>query len=240
MTDLAPFSYGRGEARRATFRLRRASNGAALNVNLATSIYVTSVRVCDGATLPPLYAVRESGVDNWLAGLVTVVFSALNVSAIPGAYSFRVRVQDPTEEPAFLGGRVVVEDEPRLEPYLLPGIGSFAGVARPAVASAAVLVGMPVIATPSAVDGRYTIAPASAAPVPGAVLGVALSNASAGYGAAWAQTATVTRSDWTAVAPTEQLLPNTAYQIDGAGRISTTGSGPLAGTSDASGRALVR
>ncbi len=241
MSGVAKFAYALGEARRAWFRLRSLRTGGPLNVNDATAVYLAPTRVLDGAELPPIYAVRESGLDDWLGGLVTMVLGPHNITAVPGTYTFALRVTFADEEPVFTDIRADVSVGVRLEPYLIPGIGSFTGGAEVAIAGGNIVFGEPVVGT--VVEGRTTIVPATAelAAVDGAILGVALSPATAGYGATWsAETLSVKMADWTTVAPTQQLLANTIYYLDTAGRISPTGTGPVVGTSDATGRSLVR
>lgn len=236
--NVAKFQYALGEAKRAFFRLRRTSDGSYFNANTAQSIYVSLVRLDDGHVLPPIYAVRESGFDDWLGGLVSIMFSASNVAAFPGVYEGRMHVLGTNDEPVFTGVRVDVPAMQRLEQYMIPGIGGFTGTAQTARATASVRVGMPVVAT--IIDGAATIKPAADPIASTDVLGIALGDAAAGYSVAWAPNVSVRREDWTPIAPTQQLLPNTAYLLDTAGTISPTGAGPTVGTSDGTGRVLVR
>lgn len=223
---LSTIELALGEARRVRFRLRRISDGSMMQLNDALSIRLEA-RFYKEAPLPNYACDQHSGYDDWLAGLVTVVFSPLNCTARVGTYEYNIAVRRADEEPVYPGGRLEVVDRQKVDAYPLPGYGRFmSSDIRAAVTKETVIPGMPIAVNNN--DARMATTTVS---------GVSISYAKAGYVVSYVKTGWIELDNWDDIASTVQLNPLTAYSLFAPGMIADT-AGIVVGTSDETGKRL--
>lgn len=202
-----------GETRRIRFRLRKVSTGAFLNVNMATSIALEA-NLKNEVPVTPLIADRDSGDDDWVAGLVTFLPEPSGVTARVGTYDYRVIVYgyEDDENPVFDGGIIEVEHRTSVLAFSGPYGAWYTDHIEDDPAYTNIAAGMPV----RLVDGVLR-------PADTVVDGVALVDASGSYIGLWGTRGWVERASWLALAGTDYLVPDTDYYLAPGGTLALSG-----------------
>lgn len=220
-SGLSEIRLALGELRRIRFRLRRRTTGAFLNVNMAEQVTLEANRKHE-VPLTPLVADRDSGEDDWTAGLVTFLPGPHDVTARVGTYEYSVIVRgfEDIENPVFDGGIIEVDRRTSVLAFRTDTASWYASLVQEGVATSNLAPGMPVFVEKDNSNGNK----GAMSPATTKFNGVALAAASAAYLGLYADRGWVEQQSWAAVTGTEMLLAGATYYLAPGGLLALTGS----------------
>ncbi len=165
--------------------------------------------------MTPLVADRDSGVDDWVSGLVTFLASPSDMTARAGTYGYNVIAYglNGDENPVFNGGHVEVAPRTSMLAFQHVAGSWYTDRVESGCARAPLTAGMPVF------HHGGDIYPATVA-----FDGVVVAPADDSYLVMWATSGWVEQPSWYIVTGAMYLTPGATYYLAPAGTLSTTGS----------------